>query len=105
MLQNPKSLLSYYKQLLMIRKANPEIARGAYTALAFEDSKAGGFLCTWNGRTAGVFHNTGKQEAVLDLRGIDGADFEQIAAVIGKKEASFEDGVLTIGSQTSVVLR
>jgi hypothetical protein len=28
-----------------------------------------------------------------------------ISPVIGKKDASFEDGILTIGSQTSVVLR
>ena len=89
----------------MIRKANPEIARGEYRALAFEDTGAGGFLCTWNGHTAGVFHNPGKKEAVLDLREIEGVSFEKIAAVIGKKDASFEDGILTIGSQTSVVLR
>ena len=105
MQQNEKSLLNYYRRLLMIRKANPEIARGAYQALAFEDTNAGGFLCTWNGHTAGVFHNPGKKEAVLDLRGIEGVSFEKIAAVIGKKDASFEDGILTIGSQTSVVLR
>ena len=101
---NPGSLLNYYRRLLMIRRANPEIARGEYTALSFEDTKAGGFLCTWNGRTAGVFHNTGKTEAVLDLRAA-GVSFDRIAAVIGKKGASYEDGILTIGSQTSAILR
>ena len=67
MQQNEKSLLNYYRRLLMIRKANPEIARGEYKALVFEDTNAGGFLCTWNGHTAGVFHNPGKKKAVLDL--------------------------------------
>ena len=105
MLQNEKSLLNYYKRLLMIRKANPEIARGEYRALSFEDTNAGGFLCTWNGSTAGVFHNPGKQPAVLDLRNMENVSFEKIEAVIGKKNASFEDGVLTLGSQTSAVLR
>ena len=105
MLQNEKSLLNYYKRLLMIRKANPEIARGDYRALSFEDTNAGGFLCTWNGSTAGVFHNPGKQPAVLDLRDMENVSFEKIEAVIGKKDASFEDGVLTLGSQTSAVLR
>ena len=104
MLQDEKSLLHHYMRLLAIRKANPEIARGAYKALSFEDTKAGGFLCTWNGRTAGVFHNTGKQEAVLDLREA-GYPFERIEAVIGKKDASFADGILTLGSQTSAVLK
>ncbi len=105
MLENPKSLLNYYRRLMMIRKANPEIARGEYRALAFEGTNAGGFLCTWNGHTAGVFHNPGKKEATLDISGLDGVSFEKIAAVIGKKDASFEKGILTIGSQTSVVLR
>ena len=105
MLQNGKSLLNNYIRLLKIRRDNPEIARGTYRALSFEDTKAGGFLCTWNGKTVGVFHNTGKQKAVLDLRGTDAACLERIESVIGKKDASFEDGILTIGSQTSVVLR
>ena len=105
MLQNEKSLLNYYKRLLMIRKANPEIARGEYTALFFPDSNAGGFLCTWKGKTAAVFHNPGKKEVTLDLSEATNLMFTQIAAVIGKKSASYEDGVLTLGSQTSVILK
>ena len=105
MLQNEKSLLNYYKRLLMIRKANPEIARGDYTALSFPDSNAGGFLCTWNGKTVAVFHNPGKKEVTLDLSEATNLTLTEIAAVIGKKGASFGDGVLTLGSQTSAVLR
>ena len=52
------SLLNHYRKLIATRKANPEIARGDYQALAFTDTKLGGFLCTWNGKTVGVFHNT-----------------------------------------------
>ena len=105
MLENSKSLLNYYRRLMMIRKENPEIARGEYRALSFEDTNAGGFLCTWNGHTAGVFHNPGKKEAVLDLHSLESVSLEKIAAVIGKKDATFEKGILTIGSQTSVVLK
>ena len=105
MLTDEKSLLNHYKRLLMIRKANPEIARGDYTALSFPDSKAGGFLCTWNGHTVGVFHNTGKTKAVLDLAGAAEYRFGSIAAVVGKGKASLENGILTLGSQTSAVLR
>ena len=105
MLENPKSLLNYYRRLMTIRKANPEIARGKYQALSFEDTNAGGFLCTWNGHTAGVFHNPGKKEAVLNLQSIESVSFEKISAVIGKNDATFEEGILTLGPQTSAVLR
>lgn len=100
-----KSLLNYYRQLLKIRRENPEIARGEYQALDFPESKAGGFFCTWQGKTAGVFHNTGRQTETLDLRAFTDPAAWRIEAVIGKKDASLENGMLIIGSQTSVVLR
>ena len=105
MLANEKSLLNHYRKLLAIRRENPEIARGTYQALSFPESKAGGFLCSLDGKTVGVFHNPGRQEVKLDLKEATDLAFEGITAVIGKKDAAFEDGVLTIGSQTSVVLR
>lgn len=103
MQDDEKSLLNYYRRLLMIRRANPEIARGEYRALSFEDTNAGGFLCTWNGKTVGVFHNPGKKEAVLKMP--EGISFEGELEAIGKSGASWENGVLTLGSQTSAVLR
>ena len=87
----------------MIRRANPEIARGEYKALSFEGTNAGGFLCTWNGKTVGVFHNPGKKEAVLEMP--EDVSFEGELEVIGKSGASWGSGVLTLGSQTSAVLR
>ena len=99
------SLLNYYKRLLMIRKANPEIARGDYSVLSFPDSKAGGFLCTWNGRTAAVLHNTGRKAVALDLSEATDMVFTGVEAAIGKGQASLEGTVLTIGPQTSAVLR
>jgi len=87
----------------MIRRANPEIARGEYKALSFEGTNAGGFLCTWNGKTVGVFHNPGKKEAVLEMP--ENTAFEGMLETIGKDGASYENGVLTLGAQTSAVLR
>jgi glycosidase len=103
------SLLNHYKKLLMVRKANPEIARGEYTALTLKDTKAGGFLCTWNGSTAAVIHNTTEKTQTVNLKEATDLTFTQIAAVleavIGEGGAELEDGVLTLYSQTSVVLR
>ena len=98
------SLYTYYKRVIMIRKANPEIARGAYTALSFPDTKAGGFTVTWEGSTVAVLHNTANSTATLDLSAA-GAAFTTVTAVIGSGGASLEGGVLTLDGQTSAVLR
>ena len=105
MARDPDSLLNYYRKLLMIRKANPEIARGTYRALSFPDSKAGGFLSTWKGNTVAVMHNTGKRKVTLNVAEAAGRPFEQVAAVIGAGGATLENGVLTLDAQTSAVLR
>ena len=102
------SLLNHYRKLTAIRKANPEIARGTYTALSFSDTKAGGFLCEWNGSTVGVFHNTTERIQKLDLADA-GVEFRKTAAWISADPldggASLDGTVLTLGPLTSAVLR
>ena len=105
------SLYSYYKKLIMIRNANPEIARGEYTSLNLEGTNVGGFIASYDGSSCLVLHNTTGKVVTLDLSKIGGGQFTKIAAFIG--ETSFEDPVrtalegtmLTIDPQTSVVLR
>ena len=97
------SLLTHYKQLIMIRKANPEIARGEYKALSFED-KLGGFTATWQGNTVAVLHNTTTRDITVDLAAA-GVDMSLIAAVVGVGAATLEGTTLTLSGQTSVVLR
>ena len=105
------SLYSYYKKLIMIRNANPEIARGTYTSLNLQGTSAGGFIAELNGSKCLVLHNTTGKAVTLDLAEIGAGEFTKIAAFIG--ETSLEDPVrtaldgtkLTIDPQTSVVLR
>ena len=99
------SLLNHYKKLIMIRKANPEIARGEYKALTVPDSKAGGFTCTWNGATVAVLHNTTQRDMVIDLAGVTDISFSQVSAYAGAGFATLEGTTLTLSAQTSVVLR
>lgn len=99
------SLLNHYKQLIMIRKANPEIARGEYRALHFTDTKVGGFVATWEGSTVAVLHNTTEREITVDLSQATDDVFQTIAAVAGVGQARLEGTLLTIAGQTSVVLR
>ncbi len=97
------SLLSYYKKLIMIRKANPAIARGDYTALSFSGTKVGGFISTYNGSSVAVIHNTTNSEQTVDLSsvGIGGA---QLRAFIGVGSASLDGNTLTLSEKTSAVL-
>ena len=98
---DPDSLYNYYKELLMLRAANPEIARGDYTALSLEGSNVGGFVSSLDGRRVCVLHNTTGEAVKLKLP----EGFTELSAWIGAGEAALEDGVLTIPAQTSVILR
>lgn len=98
------SLYTYYKKLIMIRKANPAICRGEYTALAFEDSKLGGFTAVYEGTTVAVLHNTTDSPITMDLSAVTDLPFTHINAAIGMGEAALEGTMLTLDAQTSVVL-
>ena len=102
---NGDSLLSHYKKLIAIRKANPEIAYGTFAALTVKDSKVGGFTATHEGSTVAVLHNTSLSEKTVDLAQVTNLTFTEIAAYAGVAGATLEGTLLTIGGQTSVVLR
>lgn len=99
------STLTHYKQLIMIREANPEIARGEYKALRFEGTKVGGFTASWNGSTVAVIHNTTNHDQTVDLSLVTDLPFQTLAAVAGAGQATLDGTLLTITGQTSVVLR
>ena len=101
-LADKDSLYTYYKQLLMIRHANPEIARGAYRSCEIPGTKLGGFYATWKGSTVLVLHNTTLSAATVDLSGLG---VKELRAAIGVEGASLDGTSLTLGAQTSVVLR
>ena len=98
------TVLQHYRKLIALRKANPEIARGTYIPLSFPDTKAGGFLCEWNGSTVGVFHNTTISTVMLDLSQVTDIAFTEIS-FIGMEDAVLDGSILTLGPQTSAVLR
>ena len=103
------SILWHYRKLIAIRRANPEISRGEYTALSFRNTKMGGFLCTLDGSTVGVFHNTTEKTLKVDLSAATEQQFSTVAASLAVDPfecvATLEGTVLTLGPQTSAVLR
>ncbi len=98
------SLYSYYKKLIMIRKANPAIARGTYTALALEDTSVGGFMANWEDTIVMVLHNTAPDAVTLELADVTGLEITGINAAIGVGGASLDGTTLTLDGQTSVVI-
>ncbi len=97
------SLYNYYKRLLMVRRANPAIARGDYTPLSFEGTSAGGFVSEYDGTAVTVVHNPGSEPVTLDLAAA-GAPSGTLNAAVGMGGAVLEGGTLTLDAQTSAVL-
>ena len=99
------SLLNRYRALLAVRRANPEIARGEYRALRFENTRLGGFISEWNGSAVCVLHNTTAEPLTADLRAVGAEDFSVINACVGEGSAVIDSGSVTLDGRTSVVLR
>ncbi|MBR4767522.1 MAG: hypothetical protein IK088_00945 [Lachnospiraceae bacterium] len=99
------SLYTHYKKLIMIRRANPEIASGSYRPISLGETTFGGFASTLNGKTVVVLHNTGASAKSYDLSKIGGISVSRLAASIGNGSAALEGTTVTVDAQTSVVLR
>lgn len=106
-LADENSLFHHYKKLIEVRNRHPEIARGKYTALSFNDFNVGGFVVTYEGSTIGIIHNNHRVNPItVDLK--DGSvvtNFTTVADYVGQTEATLDGTLLTIGPQSSVILR
>ena len=98
------SLYSYYKRLIMIRKANPAIARGEYKPVSLPGTKAGGFTSTLEGVTVCVLHNPTDSDLTVDLSALQGGAFTELRAWAGLGQAALEGSTLTLPARTSAVL-
>lgn len=102
------SLYSYYCKLIAIRHKHPEIARGDYTAFSCGSNKLGGFIVEYEGETILIIHNASTTEMTYDLAtcsALAGISIEELCDYIGVSTASLEGTVLTVGPQTSVIIR
>lgn len=102
--KDPNSLYNYYKKVLMVRRANPEIADGTYKALKLTGTKVGGFLAEKDGSAVLVLHNTTGSEKTVNLAGATDKQLGAIRAVVGFGNAKLNGTELTLDAQTSVVI-
>jgi len=106
--QLPKkdSLVTHYKKLIRLRKANPEIARGIIAPLDFShNTNFGGFVSNYNDSRVAVFHNTGERDITVDLAGYTDMPFTVVRGYAGRGTASLNGSVLTLSGYTSAVLK
>jgi len=105
-LSQKNSLFVHYKNLIMLRRANPEIARGLIEPLDFSQYTAfGGFVSDYNGSKAAVFHNTGENEITVDLAGYTDVEFSEVRGYAGKGRSGLCGSILSLSGYTSVVIK
>lgn len=107
-LEDEGSMLSHYRKLIAIRTKYAAIARGTYTSLSCGQKNLGGFVVEYNGETLVIIHNTSLQEISYDLStcaGLSGITLQKISEMVGAGQATLENGILTVGAQTSVILQ
>jgi len=107
-LGDENSLLRYYQRLIALRHQYPAIARGSYTALDWGNRNFGGFIISWEGEEILLLHNTSTEELTVDfskVKALEGREITQILACIGGGSASMEGTVLTLGGQSSVLVK
>lgn len=104
--EDEASLYHRYCRLISLRVSYPEIARGTYTALKYGISGFGGFSVRYGDSVIGIFHNTSSEPVTVDLSAA-GTEipFTAIAEIIGNGGATLDGTTLTIGAQTSVLLK
>ena len=108
MLNNSNSLLAHYSALNHIRIKYPAVARGDYNAVTSSNKNFGGYYVSYDGEVIGIFHNTSVNPITIELSkcsGLDGNSFSKILEVVGMGEASYNNGVLTISGQTSIIIK
>ncbi|MBE7058291.1 MAG: hypothetical protein E7387_04230 [Ruminococcaceae bacterium] len=106
-LKDENSLYIYYGKLISIRHKYPAIARGDYSAANCEN-KLGGFVITYQNEKLLLLHNTSTEEISYDLSNCGALaaykDFS-LCDSIGVGTAKLEGQKLTLGAQTSVIIK
>ena len=102
-LKEEESLYNHYKKLIMMRNYNKEISNGTYEFVNLKSkSSVGGFIARLDNSSCMVIHNTGDEEAEIDLSNYD---YRTINSYAGINTASINNNMLKLGGKTSVVLR
>ncbi len=103
--RDKNSLLNHYKKLIQIRNAYPEISRGNYKSIETDINNFGGFISSYNNSEIAIFHNTSTKELKIDISKYIDKEFDEVITFVGLNGGSYENGILVIGGQTSIVIK
>lgn len=105
-LESDGSLLNYYKKVIAVRNKYPEIARGDYKSVSVSKT-VGGFEVSYEDSNLLILHNVDTEEKTIDLTSISGlaSAYTELKDYVGMGNASLNGNTLTIGAQTSVILK
>ena len=104
-LADENSMLRYYCRLISIRTRYKEIPRGNYEVVNLGSAKCGGFRVTHEGSTLYILHNISTDLPFTVDVSEAGLGSPELCEVIGMSEATLEGSTLTVGPQTSIILR
>ncbi len=124
-LNDPDSLLNYYRRALRLRNENPEIARGYITIVdELTDGNTAVIIKAWNDNAIAVVYNTSDEEVRVDISTTGSIDALQrsgsydslvfdfsVATVNGfltvdpTEEVSLDNGILVIPAGGIAVLK
>ena len=103
------SLMMHYAKVLNVRHTYPEIARGTYKAIYGGKSTFGGFFVTYQGSNLIILHNTSATETVTvnlkTLTHLSGYSAFELCEILGVSDASISGTTLTLGPQTTVIIK
>ena len=102
------SLYRYYCKLLTIRHKYKAIARGTYNSVGTSEKNLGGFVVEYKDEKLCIMHNTSTEEISYDLADcseLEGYTPDKLCEFIGVGSAKLNGTVLTVGPQTSVILK
>ena len=94
-------MLNYYAKVIAMRIKYPQIARGDYSAITLDANGVGGFVIEFNGEKTCLLHNVSSEAVEIDLP----EGFATLCDFVGLGSAKLANGKLTIGAQTSVILK
>ncbi len=109
------SLLMHYSKVLSIRNRYPAIARGTYKPLYGGISSFAGFFVDYGNEDVIILHNTSSTQTVtIDLKNLKTNNDSKLLAgyssftildYVGVNDATINGTVLTLGPQTTVILK
>lgn len=105
---DPDSIMNYYRRAILMRNANPEIARGTMSvADELTCDNIAVIIKEYQGEKVVVIYNTGAESATVDLVGTEYADM----AIAGEltihpwESAEISGGIVSMPARSIVVLR